>query len=80
MKFKEKYNKKEIKLLKNAVRKSIEDRECSQDELNMCKNKIAEYIMSQSSKNGAVDKMMMKYSSTRLYWCRNWCYYARRIL
>ena len=62
MKFKEKYNKKEIELLENVVGKSMEDRECSQYELNMCKNKIAEYIMSQSSKNGAIDKMMIKYS------------------
>lgn len=62
MKFKEKYNKKEIELLEDAVGKTIEELECSQDELNMCKNKIAEYIMSYSSKNGAIDKMMMKYS------------------
>ena len=50
MKFKEKYNKKEIELLENAVGKSMEDRECSQDELNMCKNKIAEYIESEQQK------------------------------
>lgn len=57
-----KYSEDEIKLMESAIGKIIENRDYSDDEINVCKNSIVEYIMSQSSKNGTIDKMMNEYS------------------
>ena len=57
-----KYNEIEIRLMESAIGKIIENRDYSDDEINVCKNSIVEYIMSQSSKNGTIDKMMNEYS------------------
>lgn len=58
----EKYNENELKLLENAIGIGIENRDYSDQEIDVYKNKIADYIMSQSSKNVAIDTMMRKYN------------------
>ena len=66
----EKYNENELKLLENAIGIGIENRDYSDQEIDVYKNRIADYIMSQSSKNGAIDTMMRKYNKI------NWCTYS----
>lgn len=58
----EKYNENELKLLENAIGIGIENRDYSDQEIDVYKNRIADYIISQSSKNGAIDTMMRKYN------------------
>lgn len=58
----EKCNKKEIKLIENVGIK-VENKNYTNDELRAFENKIIEYIMSASSKNGDIDKLKNEYDS-----------------
>lgn len=52
---------KEIKLLEN-IGINVEDRNYTNEELKKYEHDITDYIMSQSSKNGDISKMMNQYS------------------
>lgn len=53
-------NDKEIELLKNAG-VQVEDKEYLQEDFNRIEQRIIEYIMSASSKNGDIDRTRIKY-------------------
>jgi hypothetical protein len=52
----------EIQLLNDAGIK-IENKDYTNDDLKKCQSQIADFIMSHSSKNGAIDKMANKYNN-----------------
>lgn len=55
------YNETEIKLLKN-IGIELKDKEYSSEELRKYETEIESFIMSQSTKNGDLDKAMRNYS------------------
>lgn len=55
------YNETEIKLLKN-IGIELNDKEYSSEELRKYETEIESFIMSQSTKNGDLDKAMRNYS------------------
>lgn len=55
-------NDKEIKLLEDAGIK-VENKEYLQEEFKMIEHKIAEHIMSASTKNGEIDRLRNQYES-----------------
>ena len=52
---------KEIKLLEN-IGLNVENKEYTKEELNNYERQITEYIMSQSTKNGDISKLMNQYN------------------
>lgn len=62
MKLIEKCTKKEIELFKQAGI-TITDKEYTNEELKKYERDITEYIMSHSSKNGAIQKLQNEYES-----------------
>lgn len=56
------YRAEELRLLKN-VGIELEDKEYSREELRKYETEVESFIMSQSTKNGDLDKAMKNYSS-----------------
>lgn len=56
------YSAEELSLLKN-VGIELEDKEYSREELRKYETEVESFIMSQSTKNGDLDKAMKNYSS-----------------
>lgn len=56
------YRAEELRLLKN-VGIELEDKEYSREELRKYETEVESFIMSQSTKNGDLDKSMKSYSS-----------------
>ena len=58
-----KLNKKQIKFIENVTQEIIEDREYTNEEINIYKRKILEYGMSESTKNGEMDRIINEFST-----------------